>query len=265
MSIGSQIALYRKSLKMTQEELGQLVGVSNQAVSKWELDVTLPDVLLLPKIVKALHITLDELYEIEERPIKQITADNFPEITFDALHRFFFDNSKFRFSNIDQSDDRQLEFQKELLEQGESIACFSNESGCVFINDALSFIDKHFKKVGQEKIFGSAFIANILGKLSEVNFRKVISYVYNHAFSNDKRDTWMFMAYTIRTACGLTGEEVAKVIDDFIMLKLCETDYNEKGEMECYFKISEFVYVTAIYKLAEFLLKDKIFIALRIR
>ena len=57
MSIGSQIARYRKSLNMTQEELGQLVGVSNQAVSKWESEITLPDVLLLPQITKALNIT----------------------------------------------------------------------------------------------------------------------------------------------------------------------------------------------------------------
>lgn len=263
MSIGSQIALYRKSLKMTQEELGQLVGVSNQAVSKWELDVTLPDVLLLPRIVKALNITFDQLYEIEERTIKQITADNFPEIAFDILHRFFFDNSKFRFTHIDKSDEEQYEFQKLSLEKGKSIACFSNESGCVFINDTFSFIDKHFKEIGEEKIFESAYFANILNKLSDCNFRKVISYVYNHAFSNNRKSTWLFMANVIPKECGLDEEEVAKVINDMVSLKLCEIDYNDKGEMECYFKTSEFTYVIGIYKLASFLSKEKVFIALR--
>ena len=263
MSIGSQIALYRKSIKMTQEELGQLLGVSNQAVSKWESGITLPDVLLLPKIAKTLNITLHELYEMEEKAIKQITADNFSEIAFDTLRKFFYDSSKFRFTHIDKSDDRQLEYQKELLEKGGSIACFSNDSGCVFINDSFSFIDKHFKEVGEEKIFESAYFANILNKLSDCNFRKVISYVYNHAFSIDRKNTWMFMAYVIPKACGLTDEEVGRVINDFVSLKLCDIEYNEKGEMECYFKTSKFAYVVGIYKLASFLSKEKDFIALR--
>ncbi len=263
MSIGSQISLYRKSLNMTQEELGKLVGVSNQAVSKWESEITLPDVLLLPRITKALNITLDELYEISEESPKQVTADNFPQIAFDTLHKFFYDSSKFRFTHIDKSDEKQLEFQKSLLEKGESIACFSNESGCVFINDAFSFIDKRFKETGEEKIFESAYFANILSKLSDCNFRKVISYIYNHAFSNNRKSTWMFMAYVIPKACGLAEEEVAKVINDMVSLKLCEIDYNDKGEMECYFKTSEFVYVVGIYKLASLLSKDKVYIALR--
>lgn len=263
MSIGSQIALYRKLLDMTQEELGQLVGVSNQAVSKWESEVTLPDVLLLPKIVKALNITLDQLYEIEERTMQQITADNFPEIAFDTLHKFFYDSSKFRFTHIDKSDQKQLEFQKLSLEKGKSIACFSNESGCVFINDEFSFIDKHFKEIGEAKIFESAYFANILNKLSDCNFRKVLSYIYKHAFSNDRKNTWLFMAYVLPKECGLADEEVAKVINDMVSLKLCEIDYNQKGEMECYFKTSEFAYVIGIYKLASLLSKEKVFIALR--
>ena len=45
--IGSQIAKYRKESGLTQEELGRTVGVSTQAVSRWECGGT-PDVLLLP-------------------------------------------------------------------------------------------------------------------------------------------------------------------------------------------------------------------------
>ncbi len=38
MSIGKNIAKYRKTRGLTQEELGTLLGVTNQAVSKWESD-----------------------------------------------------------------------------------------------------------------------------------------------------------------------------------------------------------------------------------
>lgn len=40
MSIGKNIAFLRKEKGMTQTELGDLLGVSNQAVSKWESDVS---------------------------------------------------------------------------------------------------------------------------------------------------------------------------------------------------------------------------------
>lgn len=63
MSIGKNIARFRKAKGLTQAELGDLLGVSNQAVSKWESEITMPDVMLLPKIAKELQIAIDDLYE----------------------------------------------------------------------------------------------------------------------------------------------------------------------------------------------------------
>lgn len=65
MSIGKNIAQFRKDKGLTQEALGRQIGVSNQAVSKWESDTTMPDVMLLPKIAEQLGVSLEELYGIE--------------------------------------------------------------------------------------------------------------------------------------------------------------------------------------------------------
>lgn len=59
--IGETIAKYRKLEGITQEELGRAVGVSTQAVSRWECGGT-PDVELLPAIADRLHVTVDELF-----------------------------------------------------------------------------------------------------------------------------------------------------------------------------------------------------------
>lgn len=56
-----QIARYRKAAGMTQEELGRAVGVSTQAVSRWECGGT-PDVALLPAIADRLEVTIDALF-----------------------------------------------------------------------------------------------------------------------------------------------------------------------------------------------------------
>ena len=63
MTIGKRIALLRKEKGLTQEELATHMGVSPQAVSKWENDQTCPDISALPKLSKLLGVTVDELLE----------------------------------------------------------------------------------------------------------------------------------------------------------------------------------------------------------
>ena len=72
MSIGKNIALLRRAKGLTQSELGDLLGVSNQAVSKWESEMSMPDVMLLPDIAKVFGVDLNDLYG---------TAKEIPEIS----------------------------------------------------------------------------------------------------------------------------------------------------------------------------------------
>lgn len=66
MKLGENIRLYRTKAGLTQEQLGEKVGVSSQAVSKWESDASLPDTALLPEIAKALFTTIDGLFGFEQ-------------------------------------------------------------------------------------------------------------------------------------------------------------------------------------------------------
>ena len=66
MSIGSNIANFRKEKGLTQNELGERLGVTNQAISKWETETSMPDVMLLPEIAKTLGVSLEMLYSDEE-------------------------------------------------------------------------------------------------------------------------------------------------------------------------------------------------------
>ena len=65
--LSEQIARYRKERGMTQEELGKRVGVSTQAVSRWECGGA-PDVALLPAIADTLDVTVDALFGRESGP-----------------------------------------------------------------------------------------------------------------------------------------------------------------------------------------------------
>lgn len=61
MTLGQRIAQRRKQLGLSQEALADAVGVSRQAVSKWELDEAQPDAAKIVLLAQALELTTDEL------------------------------------------------------------------------------------------------------------------------------------------------------------------------------------------------------------
>ena len=61
-SIGHKIAYYRRLNGLTQGRLAEKLGVSAQAVSKWENNLCCPDIMLLPAIAELFGITIDELF-----------------------------------------------------------------------------------------------------------------------------------------------------------------------------------------------------------
>ena len=65
IKIGKFIAQRRHAQKMTQSELGALLGVSAKAVSKWERGISLPDASLYEHLCLTLDITLDDLFKGE--------------------------------------------------------------------------------------------------------------------------------------------------------------------------------------------------------
>ncbi len=68
--VGGQIAALRKAKGITQSELGDRIGVSFQAVSKWERGETLPDITLLPDLAKILETTIDFILLGNEKTIE---------------------------------------------------------------------------------------------------------------------------------------------------------------------------------------------------
>ena len=61
IKINEQIAFLRKQKGLTQEELANALGVTNQAVSKWESSGCCPDIQLLPDLAKIFDVSVDEL------------------------------------------------------------------------------------------------------------------------------------------------------------------------------------------------------------
>ena len=59
--IGEFILKYRKKNKLTQGEFGQLLGVSPQAISKWEREDCYPDIFFLADISDLIGVSIDKM------------------------------------------------------------------------------------------------------------------------------------------------------------------------------------------------------------
>ncbi len=87
VNLGNNIYERRKAKGLTQEELAAKLGVSPQAVSKWENNLSCPDIMLLPEISKIFGVTVDELLSTEYRaaetePVKEEKIFSEPEPTY---------------------------------------------------------------------------------------------------------------------------------------------------------------------------------------
>lgn len=86
--IGEYIQLKRKNIKLTQQELGDKLGVTDKAVSKWETGVALPDVSLYKDLCNILNISIEELLSGEDN--KEIPINKKKNIVIAMLSVFVF-------------------------------------------------------------------------------------------------------------------------------------------------------------------------------
>jgi transcriptional regulator with XRE-family HTH domain len=62
INIGKNIKSFRRRCGFTQAYLAERLGISVQAVSKWENGTSMPDIMLLPEIARVFGVSIDELF-----------------------------------------------------------------------------------------------------------------------------------------------------------------------------------------------------------
>ena len=77
MTLGETIKNYRTQLNLSQTELGDRIGVSRQAVTKWETDTGIPDINNIQSLAKVFHISIDTLlsHHIDTPYVSKIEYD----------------------------------------------------------------------------------------------------------------------------------------------------------------------------------------------
>ena len=84
-TLGERIAEKRKAKGLKQDELAEMLGISAQAISKWENDISCPDIMTLPDLAQRLGCTVDELLTGREEPKAAVLVPEGERKDFDKL------------------------------------------------------------------------------------------------------------------------------------------------------------------------------------
>ena len=79
-TFGATISALRKEKGLTQLELARQMGVTDKAVSKWERNLSFPDVASLPKLAEVLGTSVDELLEVKTAAQEEPTESRVPAL-----------------------------------------------------------------------------------------------------------------------------------------------------------------------------------------
>ena len=74
-TLGQRISYYRKKTGLTQEGLAEKCSVTPQAVSKWENDISAPDISALPLLASLFNISCDELLGVPRDEVQSVPAE----------------------------------------------------------------------------------------------------------------------------------------------------------------------------------------------
>ena len=102
MTLGEKIALQRKELNYTQEQLADILGVSRQSISKWESNIAYPETDKLIELGKLFDCSMDYLLkdDVTEKTGASVSESNFTEKVTEISKKVMIDKNKGRTKKI---------------------------------------------------------------------------------------------------------------------------------------------------------------------
>ena len=211
-TVGEKIAELRKERGLTQENLAGIIGVSSQAVSKWENNATMPDVMLLPLIADTLGVTIDELFGIR-RTVgeKSIPVEETPMAVY---HQIL--NTMWNTEGDDCAERIKSQFEKD---EKRHTGFISMKAGAVYANKdlGLSYLPSGTDSI---RLLEDEKAAELLRTVSDKHVRLVLQYQCKNAEQS-------FTAPSVAAKTGISEEEAENALE-----KLCRYNFTSATDVE---------------------------------
>ena len=268
MSIGKNIAKYRKAKKLTQDALGVLLGVRNQAVSKWELEISLPDIMLLPEIAKVLDIKLDDLFannEIAKEKEKSRVLDMAEVHVFPQKAQSMVIDSMYRSTNITNCNlwdilnvDKKTETNSyDGVKDNTTLCCLSHEKGAAYVSNDLTVIDSGVSIMEMYSFFDKIEVVSGMQKLTDPNAVRVLTCICREYFcAGTVCNVISLKIDAIADAAMLDTVQTFEAVEKLISLNIIQKE-TENKETVYLFTRAKITETVVIFRLIERLIRNQ--------
>ncbi len=252
MKLSENIKKYRLRCGMTQEQLASRLGVSPQAVSKWEGTDTYPDGSLLLPIAENLGVSLDMLFgstrataEDISFKIRRLLGDTPFEERFNVVRDVCWQIEKGLFRLFGAVE---ATYDPEEIKNTRMSSHILNDYGFTMISNGTSPYFTVFPETesGYASVIGDGEeMREIFKRLSDPDTMKGVLYVMKQP------SCYLFEPGLMADVCSISEEKTAKVVDDLFALKLVdkhETDIN--GEKCLLLSVRQSMEITALLLIA---------------
>ena len=263
MYLNQNIAYYRKLCGYTQEQLAEQLGVTAQSVSKWENELSNPDVAILPDLAKALGVDINSLFAETPNALKGIKLSELSSLCYDSLISLFA-KAQFTFCYGDKKiltgeklGKRIDSFKKDFDFPLPKCACFIDEGApehsSVFLSDALSFVDRSYGGSDSALLFALDKAGELLSALGDKNARKVLKVMYEKLITEGEGGTFL-TSQKLSEATSLTEGAVSDAATKLRHVGLIDEveKIGQDGLKKEYCTLypKDFIFVIAILRLA---------------
>lgn len=229
MKIGENIRKYRTRKNLTQEQLASIVGVSPQAVSKWECGETIPDGTLFIPIADALEISLDclcgyeKVYESDTyKKIIQLIAKTPFEKRMEKVREICWQTEKALFHGYMEFN---YEYHPDEMKWNQSSSSIADDTGFTFISNRSEL---PFFSVFPEPEKGYASVLKYDEKYRELFEAFADPYVLKSFFYlYSKKDSYTFEKEVLAHECDIPDDRIDDVMD-----KLCRFCFRSHDQYE---------------------------------
>ena len=221
MSLSDNIKRIRREKNLTQEQLAARLGVSAQAVSKWETSETYPDGTLLVPLAKELGVSLDTLFDHDDVNMADISG-RIMKLLYEA-------DAKDRFQiarDIGWQIERGLFNCRMKIESNYDPDEIKNQKNASYVLDDYGFTlisngkEPFFSVFPQpEEGFGNFLndeeeLRKIFSALADEDTMKALIYLYRLP------EHYVFESAVLSKECGIAAEKTETVLEHLIRLKL---------------------------------------------
>ena len=245
MSMGKNIAYFRKSKGYTQEKLGSKLGVTNQAVSKWESETSMPDIIILPRIANTLDVTLNDLFAEhiiqtsvqESKVINEKAVHDFPKnAQAEIIDSLCQQTNLVNCNTWDflKAEENPSTKKYDQIRQFYTMCCLSNTAGAAFVSNALTMIDSDIKPIDIGSLFEKTEVASGIKKLTNSNVRRILAHICNEYFQSTKPFDYKDSEYftidikpnELSRSIGIPAEDILEALEKLISLHIVELETN---------------------------------------